>query len=65
MIARLRVCGQEFWHHDVLHSSSDGLYLTLRLAAHPSMVHYYLAMTSVLLCATPEDVTAALREERS
>jgi hypothetical protein len=73
MTARLTVHGQETWHRDVVAARSDGRYLTLELvdynlaAMQPSRVHYWLGdvhRTSVLLCATDEDVMAALREER-
>ena len=64
MIARLRVADQETWYYDVAHAYSEDGYLRLRLEAYPHLVHYYFnERTSVLLCATAEDVTEALREE--
>lgn len=63
--ARLRVCGQEIWHHNVVRASGRGDYLTLELDAHPSRVHYWLGGndTTALLCADAAEVTRALRAE--
>jgi hypothetical protein len=63
--ARVRVCGQETWYHNVTQITADHGYLHLHLAAHPSLVHVWLEGhgTTVLLAATGPDVTALLREE--
>jgi hypothetical protein len=64
--ARVRVCGQETWYHNVTKVTADHGYLRLHLAAHPSLVHVWLDGhgTSVLLAAAGDDVTALLREEQ-
>jgi hypothetical protein len=64
--ARVRVCGQETWYHNVTKVTADARgYLTLDLAAHPSRVHVWLkgSGTSVMLAASGPDVTGMLREE--
>ena len=61
--ARITVCNQEVWRHDVIAAKVEDRYLKLECANHPTPIFYYLGgRTSVLLCATAADVTAALRE---
>lgn len=64
MHVRTLCFGQEKWYHNVTRAwCSDGC-IHLALSEHPSLVHHWLGSTAILMAATPEDVTALLREER-
>lgn len=67
MHVRIRSAGQETWYRDVenVHTSWRGWYISLVLAEYPHQVFFWRKRgdTSVLICQTGEDVTAALRDE--
>ncbi len=63
--ARIRCYGRTKWYDNVTAISCSDGYLHLTLAAHPSLVHFWLSDdTDILLCATGEEVTQSLREEK-
>ncbi len=58
------VAGQQTMYANVTRVWSDGRYLHLALAAHPSLVHFWKPQR-VLLAGSGPDLTALLREERT
>lgn len=67
MYARVVHHGQETWHRDVIRVTGDDRYLTIYRSTHPRIVYCWIGGRDmrVLLCATSEDVTTALKEERA